>query len=121
MAERKITWKTEKDGQKFEGEIVIPDFPDTLEAAVAKYGEETVALGFAKSHDIYIQARARREATKEEKPMTASEIAAEAPSWPVKFTEREVSDPVEKVLAQFGKLSDEKRAALLASLQEMIA
>ena len=120
MADRKIAWKTEKDGQKFEGEMVIP-FPENLEAAVEKYGEETVFLGFAKSHDIYIQARARREATKDEKPMSASEIAAEAPTWAVKFSERETIDPVEKALAQFEKLSPEKKQALLASLQDMLA
>jgi hypothetical protein len=120
MALEKVTWKTEKDGVAYSGEFEV-EIPETLLDFAEKYGEETTRLGAKKSVVIYLQAWARREATKEEKPMTPSEIAAAAPTMRVTFSEREAVDPVEKVMAQFGKLTEEKKAALVASLKEMLA
>ena len=120
MAIEKVSLKTEKDGTQYSGEFEV-EIPENLKDFAEHYGEETTRLGAKKSVVIYLQAWARREATKEENPMTSAEIAAAAPSLRVTFSEREAVDPVDKVLAQFGKLSEEKRAALLASLQEMIA
>jgi hypothetical protein len=120
MPLEKVSWKTEKDGVVHAGEFEV-EIPETLADFAAHYGEETTRLGAKKSVIIYLQAWARRESTKEEKPMTPAEIAAAAPSLRVTFSEREAVDPVEKVLAQFGKLTEEKRASLLASLSEMMA
>jgi hypothetical protein len=120
MAREKVSWKTEKDGVQFSGEFEV-EIPETLAEFAEHYGEETTRLGAKKSVVIYLQAWARREATKEENPMTAEAIAAAAPGLRVTFSEREAVDPVEKVLAQFGKLTEEKKAALMASLKEMIA
>ena len=120
MPAEKVQWKTEKDGVVFAGEFEF-EMPDSLLDAAEKFGEETVRLGFKKSAVIYLQAYARREATKEENPKTPAEIATSIPGLRITFSEREAVDPVEKVMAQFGKLTEEKKAALLASLKEMIA
>jgi hypothetical protein len=120
MPAEKVSWKTEKDGVTIAGDFEF-DMPDTVAAAVEKFGEETVRLGFKKSAVIYLQAYARREATKEENPKTPTEIAESIPGLKITFSEREAVDPVEKVLSQFGKLTEEKKAALLASLKEMSA
>lgn len=124
MSMEKVSWKTEKkeDGKEpvvIAGEFEL-DFPDTVADAVEKYGEETVLLGLKKSVIIFLQAYARRSVTKEENPLTPEQVADSIPGLKVTFTEREVSDPVEKALALFGKLTPEKRAALLASLGEMV-
>ncbi len=121
MAVEKVAWKTktEEDGAVISGEFEF-DFPDTLAGCIEKFGEETCRLGLKKSVAIFLQAYARRQVTKEEKPMTPAEVAVSIPGLRITFSEREITNPVDKVLAQFGKLSDEKRISLLASLQEML-
>lgn len=118
MAIEKISWETTKDGVKISGEFEY-DMPEGIEAKLQKYGEETVDLGFEKSARIYLQALARRLATNGEDPMSATEVANYMKTAKVSFSKRETVDPVEKIMAQFGKLSAEKRAAILASLEEM--
>jgi len=125
MSDERIMWKTEKvdaeTGEKtvLSGEFTI-DFPGTVDEAVEKYGEETSLLAIKKSVVIFLQAWARRQASKDEKPLSAEEIAAQANSIKIAFSEREVVDPVEKALAQFGKLTPEAKARLMASLSEMV-
>jgi hypothetical protein len=120
MALKKVAWKTEKDGNTIAGEFEY-DAPETLKGWEDKIGEESACIAIEKSVDIFLQAYARRQATKEEDAMKPAEIAKAIPGLRITFSRREASDPVDKVMAQFGKLSDEKRAALLASLQQMLA
>lgn len=119
MKNEMVQWKT-KDGDTVKGgEFEFP-FPETVDEAVEQYGEQTVLVGLKKSVTIWIQAWARREATKEENPMSVAEIATKAASMKPEFSEREYTDPVEKHLASFGKLTDEQKAKLLGSLREML-
>lgn len=120
MKNETVMWKT-KDGDVVKGgEFQFP-FPENVQEAIDAYGEQTVLLGLKKSVTIWIQAWARREATKEENPMSVADIAAKAASMKPEFSEREYTDPVQRIADQYGKLSDEQKTKLLGSLREMLA
>lgn len=112
----KIKWNTKKGDETLSGEFEY-NIPETLAEMIEVFGDDNVRLAAKKSIVIYLQAWARREATKEENPLTAEEIAEKAPKIKVSFGEREYVDPIEKHIAALEKLTPAQKARLRAALE----
>lgn len=61
-----------KDGKVFE--LEVPDFPENLSEASAKFGEDNVYAGFVRSYVIAQQAKMRTETTSKSRTKTGSAV-----------------------------------------------
>lgn len=117
-----------KDGKPERSLSVSFDFGTTLEEATTKFGPEAIFSGFIASAKVDAQAFLRRrlstpkkiEATEttpaQEIPYTDEEIMAEFASWKPGTKTRGTADPLAKIMGALGKLTDEQKKELLASL-----
>lgn len=90
------------------------DFGATLEEATEKFGAEVVFSSFVSAQTIRAQAvvRALLEANK-----TDDEIAAELAGWKPGVQRTRTIDPQAAILAKWGSMSEDEKAAFLAKLQ----
>ena len=95
------------------------DFGATIEESVEKFGEDVVHGYFLKGIKVGLQAYIRR-MLKEDK--SDDEILASLDSWTpgVRAPRVAGAGSTKKLLTQFAKMSPEKQAELLASLQAQI-
>lgn len=104
-----ISFKTKEHP---EARVVNYDVPESLEAAVAKFGEDAVFSGWKGALVISLQALARRHIEKSDAEIQDI-VAAYDPNTraaPVK------QNPVERASSALSKLSPEERQALLDRL-----
>lgn len=93
--------------------------PESIEEAVKMWGADVVLSNAIANVVISLQGNIRRRLTgsKDKAGQSADVVAKELATYiPKKASER--MDPVERMAAQIGKMSPEKKAAILAMLRE---
>lgn len=114
---KEISVKAPKVERNFESTY---DFGATLEEAVELFGEDVVFAGFVSSGVIDAQnfIRLRLEKKTEEGGFSYSDdaISADFAEWKPGIKSRERISPLDKIKKALGSLSEEQKAALLASL-----
>lgn len=114
---KEISVSAPKVERKFESTY---GFGDTLEEAVELFGEDVVFAGFVSSATIDAQnfIRLRLEKKTEDGGFSYSDdaIFSDFAEWKPGIKTRERTSPLDKIKKALGALSEEQKAALLASL-----
>jgi len=92
--------------------VTMFDFGDSAAEAVEMFGDSVVHAYFVSHGKVVLQAAQRRY-------LQAGVSLDKLEDWKPGETATRISDPVAAVKAKYATMSDEEKAAFIASLQEM--